>query len=98
MNLKIGASKASARVSHKTSSPACIPTHDPGLPEAAHPAGSLLHGLLILLGQVEQSVFDGLCGNSSKPKVTERGQSRPLGSVHLQNRVWVPRRLINPRL
>lgn len=53
MNLKMGASKTSARVSHKTSPPACIPTHDPGLPEAAHPARSLLHGLLILLGQVE---------------------------------------------
>lgn len=98
MNLKIGASKTSARVSHKTSPLACIPTHDPGLPEAAHPARSLLHGLLILLGQVEQSVFDGLCGNSSKPKVTERGQSWPLRSVHLQNPIWAPGRLISQPL
>lgn len=71
----------------------CVHTYDPGLSEAAHASGSLLHCLLILLGQVKQSVFDRLCGNSSKPKVTERGQSWPHRSVHFQKTFGTLRRL-----
>lgn len=79
MNLKIPvASKTSAGSPTSDQPPGLHPHPQSGLPEAAHPTRSLLHGLLILLGQVEQSVFDGLCGNNSKPKVTEKGQSWPL--------------------
>lgn len=71
----------------------CVHTYDPRLSEAAHPSRSLLHCLLVLLGQVEQSVFYRLCGNSSKPKVTERGQSWPHRSGHFQKTLGALRRL-----
>lgn len=72
----------------------CVHTYDARLSEAARPSRSLLHGLLVLLGQVEQSVFYRLCGNGSKPKVTERGQSWPHRSVHFQKTSGSLRRLL----
>lgn len=85
-----------ARRSPKPTPWPCVHTHDPGLPEAARASRRLLHCLLVLLGQVEQSVLDRLRSNSSKLKFTARGQSGSRRPVHFQKPFWTRRRLAGP--